>query len=456
LTRQSVWLPLPSFTRGMLTSSPSVAMATISIDKPRSLVDERISIRVENLPSNAPVTLRLNIKESYGSFSAFGHYMSDSSGCLSPDSSSSLGGTYTGVDSMGLFWSLLQDPAEKSGLRLLRREAEIPLRYQLTALPGHVTWEQLTNPETEIKPFCSANLERTYLADSVERIPVRVGRLRGALFKPRSQRSCPPVIDLFGTGGGLMEHRSALLAKEGFSVLALAYFNYEDLPDTIVEYDMDYFEEAVDFMLACPYSRLGPKGGVGLIGVSAGADIVANAAILFGDKIRAVAWLNGTPCRNFYQARYQGRLLPAQVIFNASKIKQAAPNPLGIDLRECVQPTRDQELPVEQASARFLFFSCLDDYSVSPEAGARLADRLVRAGRTDVERIAYPDAGHLLEPPISPCTALCYHGLLKVYMYYGGKPEWHHRAQVDSWARMIRMFHEELGWRDDGRQVAKL
>ncbi|PAA92827.1 hypothetical protein BOX15_Mlig030281g1 [Macrostomum lignano] len=423
-------------------------MATISVNKLRSLVDERISIKVSGLPTNSPVTLHLQIKETYGSFSAFGHYMTDEAGRLDLDSSCSVGGTYTGLDSMGLFWSLKQDPSQRTGLRLLRREAEIPLKYQLMALNGHVMWDELAG---EQKPdsghaLCSIGLERTYLSDSVERLPIKFGRLRGALFKPRSQRSCPPVIDLFGTGGGLMEHRSALLAKEGFSVLALAYFNYEDLPKELHEIDMDYFEEAVDFMLASPYSRLGPEGGLGLIGVSAGADIVANAAILFGKKVRAVAWLNGNRCRSWFPVRYRARWLPNHFPMNVALVKPSDRSD-GLDSREacCSGCTEAQELPVEKSTCRFLFLSSLDDYSMPVDTGARLAARIRRSnGQRRVDHVTYPGAGHLLEPPISPCTPLCYHGLYGLNMDYGGNSKQHHEAQVDSWCRIIQLFREEL------------
>ena len=53
------------------------------------------------------------------------------------------------------------------------------------------------------------------------------------------------VIDMFGGSGGLIEFRAALLASRGFAALALAYFNYKDLPDiTFLDHGQpyDYFE----------------------------------------------------------------------------------------------------------------------------------------------------------------------------------------------------------------------
>lgn len=62
----------------------------------------------------------------------------------------------------------------------------------------------------------------------------------------------PGIIDLFGTGGGLCEYRASLLAGHGFAVLALAYFRFEDLPENLEDMHLEYFEEAVNFMLQHP------------------------------------------------------------------------------------------------------------------------------------------------------------------------------------------------------------
>ena len=49
----------------------------------------------------------------------------------------------------------------------------------------------------------------------------------------------PGVIDLFGGAGGLMEFRASLLASRGFATLALAYWNYDDLPSRLEKVDLD-------------------------------------------------------------------------------------------------------------------------------------------------------------------------------------------------------------------------
>lgn len=62
----------------------------------------------------------------------------------------------------------------------------------------------------------------------------------------------PAVIDLFGAAGGLVEYRAALLASRGIMALALAYFRYDDLPKTMNELEVDYVEEAVQWLCRHP------------------------------------------------------------------------------------------------------------------------------------------------------------------------------------------------------------
>lgn len=58
----------------------------------------------------------------------------------------------------------------------------------------------------------------------------------------------PGLIDLYGSGGGLVEYRASLLASRGFVTLAVAYMAFEDLPAMPEILELDYFEEAVRFL----------------------------------------------------------------------------------------------------------------------------------------------------------------------------------------------------------------
>lgn len=58
----------------------------------------------------------------------------------------------------------------------------------------------------------------------------------------------PAVLDLYTFSGVLSEKRAALLASRGFLVLAVALYGREDMPKSIKELHLDYFEEAIEFL----------------------------------------------------------------------------------------------------------------------------------------------------------------------------------------------------------------
>ena len=58
------------------------------------------------------------------------------------------------------------------------------------------------------------------------------------------------VIDIWGFTGSLREDRAALLAANGFAVLALAYCTcaFKDLPERYGLLQVSYFESAIDWL----------------------------------------------------------------------------------------------------------------------------------------------------------------------------------------------------------------
>ena len=93
----------------------------------------------------------------------------------------SLGGSYSGVEPMGLLWSMKPAPGQRKGVRLLKSDVNKPYVVEVKCYDGHVTPHQsLASP----RPLSSATFQKWYMADGVKRIPVREGRIRGSLFIP--------------------------------------------------------------------------------------------------------------------------------------------------------------------------------------------------------------------------------------------------------------------------------
>ena len=82
---------------------------------------------------------------------------------------------------------MIQAPGQKKGLRLAKKDVTKPYVIQLNCFKGHLSPEEgFVNflKRTDLQPIVSSSLEKTYIANGVQRIPVREGRVRGTLFLP--------------------------------------------------------------------------------------------------------------------------------------------------------------------------------------------------------------------------------------------------------------------------------
>ncbi|ERE73088.1 acyl-coenzyme A thioesterase 1-like protein [Cricetulus griseus] len=161
------------------------------------------------------------------------------------------------------------------------------------------------------------------MAPGVRRVPVREGRVRATLFLPPGNGPFPGIVDLFGVGGGLLEYRASLLAGKGFAVMALAYYNYDDLPKGMDIFHLEYFEEAVNYLLSHPQVK-GP--GIGLLGISKGGELgLAMASFLKG--IKAAVIINGSVAAVGNTIHYKDETIPPVVYKIAQWVKALVAKP---------------------------------------------------------------------------------------------------------------------------------
>ena len=86
---------------------------------------------------------------------------------------------------MGLFWSLEALPGQKPGLYYFHKDKTKPEMLTLTVHEGHLTTEELM----ETTPLATTKIRRHYMADDVERIVIRHGRILGILYKPKGNKN---------------------------------------------------------------------------------------------------------------------------------------------------------------------------------------------------------------------------------------------------------------------------
>uniref|UniRef100_A0A8C5P8R4 SKA complex subunit 1 n=1 Tax=Leptobrachium leishanense TaxID=445787 RepID=A0A8C5P8R4_9ANUR len=221
-------------------------MISLTITPEVTLADEPVKIQVCGLPPQRLITLRAWLKDERGEiFYSQAFYKSDNEGKIDLDCTPATGGDFQGVCPMGLLWALKPITPFQ---RLVKREVMETPFYVHVELYINV----ISQPTPHEDPLASKVVERWYVAPGIKRIKIKQGKVRGALFLPPGDGPFPGVIDIFGATGGLLEFRSSLLACRGFACLALAYFDYDDLPSFLGIVELEYYEEAIEVLLGNP------------------------------------------------------------------------------------------------------------------------------------------------------------------------------------------------------------
>ncbi|XP_040831255.1 acyl-coenzyme A thioesterase 1-like isoform X1 [Ochotona curzoniae] len=412
--------------------------ATVSVEPAGpSCWDEPLRIAVRGLAPEQPVTLRSALRDEKGAlFRAHARYCADARGELDLERAPALGGSFAGLEPMGLFWAMEPD---RRLWRLTKRDVQTPFVVELEVLDGH-------DPEPE-RVLTRAVLERHFLPPGVRREAVRAGRVRATLFLPPGPGPFPGIVDIFGVGGGLLEYRASLLAGRGFAVLALAYYNYEDLPKNLNRVHLEYFEEAVNYLLSHPQVK-GP--GIGLLGNSKGGELCLTMAS-FLKGITAAVIINGSVVITGISLHYKDVTLPP-IGANKSRIKMTKDGL--VDIVDALDSPLEESglkslIPVEKAECALLFLVSEDDHNWKSEFYANEASKRLQAhGKEKPQIICYPGAGHYLEPPYFPLCRASHHVLVGGPVFWGGEPRAHAVAQVDAWEQLQAFFHKHLGGKE--------
>ncbi|NXJ16522.1 ACOT5 thioesterase, partial [Odontophorus gujanensis] len=417
--------------RGLTSKAAAIRFSPAS----RSLFDEPLGIAVQGLGPRQEVTLRASLRDEAGElFEAHARYRAADDGELDLARCPALpGGSFSGLEPMGLLWAL---QPRKAFWRLVKKDVQTPFRLQLEVLEGH--------GDDPGRLLAQAQHERAFLRDGVRRVPVREGRIRATLFLPPGPAPFPGVIDIDGLGGGLCERRASLLANHGFATLALAYYQYEDLIQKPDKLHLEYFEEAVNYMLQHTQVVKGP--GIGLLGYSKGGDLsLAMAAFL--KNITAVASINGPVAITVFPLCYKDKSIPP-LLYDEKRVKVYDDNIL--DYSDCgfdpfKAPGNQSLIPLEKAEAHLLLIAGQDDRIVNNKYFATEAFKYLQArGKENVQTLIYPGAGHCIEPPFSPFYPIGNHPIFHKRAVLGGELTAYSKAQVHAWLQILAFFHKHL------------
>uniref|UniRef100_A0A8C3WLZ0 Bile acid-CoA:amino acid N-acyltransferase n=1 Tax=Catagonus wagneri TaxID=51154 RepID=A0A8C3WLZ0_9CETA len=363
-----------------------------------ALVDEPVHIRVTGLTPFQIVLLQASLEdERRNIFHSHAYYKANKLGEVDLKHAASLGGDYIGVYPMGLLWSL---KSEKIGIKLLKGDVmNSPFQVQLKV------YDRFNYPDDPHSP-------------GVTRIQIKEARFRGACFIPPGLIPRGICLEFFG---GLIETRASLLASHGFAAFALAYCNYEDLPPQLEKVDLEYFEEAVNFLLRHP-KILGP--GIGIVSISRGAEIGLSMAIHL-KQVTATVLINGPNFILDIPHVYHDQV-NQPLSFSAQSISISN---LGlIEFENIFEENRNNAnkaafLPIEKAQGHFLFIVGEEEKNVNSIVNAEQA---------------------IEQPPYSPLCCGSRISRFHLTLHWGGEVIPHAAAQENSWKEIQKFLRKHL------------
>ena len=345
---------------------------SIEVVPKRVLVDEPASIRAHGLQPNQRVSIRAELVDGADAhWSSRADFVADEGGSIDTSKHPALAGSYKGVSTTGLIWSML--PSSKKAARY-----QAPRDFGIQVIDFHL---RLGKVEAG-----AARLEQVTMAEGVQQVILRYGDLRATFFSPPGNDRHPGVLVLGGSEGGLPSRRAAWLASHGFAALAVAYFRYDDLPKELAGIPLEYFGRALTWMANRPEIA---ADRIAVMGTSRGAELALQLGSMF-PRIRAVVAYS--PANVRYPACCGFTAVPYAWTWNGNGL---AFRPLRPGAAQ-VEMVRKSEIEVERTQGPVLLISgdadrVWDSNSMADSVVARLKRH---AFAYNVEHLNYAHAGH--------------------------------------------------------------
>lgn len=414
------------------------------------MIDDRVKIKVTGLSPKAAVTLQLSIHRLSDKldFRSRSLYVSSDSGEIDVMSAEALGGgSYTGMDAMGPFWSMR--PSNESNAVLQTTNLEEPLNVKAELYAGHHGPGSNVS-DADLVAKCA--IERQFIAPGVRRIPIIADGIHSILFLPAtaSNAHSVPLINVIYGGvvrrGHLKEERAALYAAKGFAALAVGIFGMPGLPKMYQDIEIETLEKTIDHVLNS-YEVIDPNR-IGMHGISKGGDITLSCAAFLQDKIKAAVIQNACICSIAGRTSYGGRVVE-MLDFHPEKArfrKDGSVDP--IDMLSEPAECPNSVIPFADCPADLLFLAAEDDHNFQSAKYARIAEDMFRdSGKKNYEILYAKGTGHLCNAPYSPGVFVDKHPIMPgglVYMGAESTPAEHNRGQVAFWNKANDFFRRTL------------
>ncbi|PAF29082.1 acyl-CoA thioesterase/bile acid-CoA:amino acid N-acyltransferase family protein [Paenibacillus sp. 7516] len=414
-----------------------------------ALIDEKIDIRITELPPGGKVTIRaaMNFPWAKGEkFESFGVFTSDSNGKVDLSQQKPDSGTYDYVDNMGLIASMRKTNSEGDNIATNISISE--------SLYIDIVCECGQDRE-------SIKLERMFILPEVKRLEIK-DEFKGELFYNDKLIHSQTIVLLGGSDGERkgLSLMAGPLASRGFNVLTLGYFNEEGLPKKLEKIPLEYFEKVFFWLKNNPITH---TNEVYLHGTSKGGELALLLASKYNFISKVVVSAPHAYCfqaldgilsgENVSSWAYKGESLPFIKVDNdifyehqRECIENNIPFGFATTYKKSLELSKDKErarIKIENANADFLFIAGQKDnvwntYDACLEMMGTLE---ISNYKYNYKLLEYGEMGHSLPIPyIIPLNETLNVQLGQGVFTCGGTLKGNSYGQSDSWQKTIDFF----------------
>jgi dienelactone hydrolase len=396
-----------------------------------------LNIELDNLPQNENITLHAYRKNWQGLLYSFASFRTDGKGQIKLNKNKPILATYSGVDSLGIFWSMTKPTYVNEA---------IP--FEVTNLESKTVYFQV---EADGKIISKNKLQLNLKTPDINCEEIRKKELVANFYYPKNKQNVPLILLLGGAEGGIgPDDYAQIISSHGYAVLALAYFGMENLPESLQRIPVEYFFNAIDWAKEKQFvdtSRIvilgGSKGGeAALLLASMRKDIKGVIAVAPSN----VVW-QGIP-KKFPSLKsswtLNGKELPfLKGSYSFSFVRKFFGNSIQVEMIELFQTvfTEDKSkiepaiIKVEKINGPILLIAGKEDKRWPSYDMCQMIEKRLDSlkFKHQIVGLYYDHAGHsICDPELSTTIDYKYQKLA-----FGGKDSENAAAQFDSWNKMI-------------------